>query len=192
MIKADILLKNILNIEPNNFIALNIFGILQIIQNKHESAIAYFDSTINLKPDYFEAWYNKGNALQDLKRYDEAINHYEITLSIDDPTAFALLRIGECHLKLRNDELGIKFLKKAIHEDPLLDKSWLALCGHYIRNKSYAKVLHYIKKAIKISQKQLLGIQDLSISDVNYILSEAKQFISLNKSKNRIQHNEIR
>ena len=42
-----------------------------------------------------------------------------------------------------------------------------------------------IKKAIKISQKHLLGIQDLSISDVNYILSEAKQFISLNKSKNK-------
>ena len=41
------------------------------------------------------------------------------------------------------------------------------------------------KKAIKISQKHLLGIQNLSISDVKYILSEAKQFISLNRSKNK-------
>ena len=32
-----------------------------------------------------------------------------------------------------------------------------------------------VKKAIKISQKHLLGIQDLSISDVNFILYEAKQ-----------------
>ena len=40
-------------------------------------------------------------------------------------------------------------------------------------------------KAIKISKKHLLGIQDLSISDVNFILSEAKQFINLNKSKNK-------
>jgi aspartate carbamoyltransferase catalytic subunit len=40
-------------------------------------------------------------------------------------------------------------------------------------------------KAVKISQKHLLGIQDLSISDVNYILSEAKQFINLNRSKNK-------
>ena len=40
-------------------------------------------------------------------------------------------------------------------------------------------------KDIKISQKHLLGIQDLSISDVNLILSEAKKFISLNKSKNK-------
>ena len=38
------------------------------------------------------------------------------------------------------------------------------------------------KKAVKISQKNLLGIQNLSISDINLILEEAKQFISLNKS----------
>ena len=41
------------------------------------------------------------------------------------------------------------------------------------------------KKAIKISQKHLLGIQDLSINDVNLILEEAKTFIKLNKSKNK-------
>ena len=40
-------------------------------------------------------------------------------------------------------------------------------------------------KAVKISQKHLLGIQDLSISDVNFILSEAKQFIKLNRSENK-------
>ena len=39
--------------------------------------------------------------------------------------------------------------------------------------------------AIKISQKHLLGIQDLSITDVKLILDEAKKFISLNKSKNK-------
>ncbi len=42
-----------------------------------------------------------------------------------------------------------------------------------------------INKAIKISQKHLLGIQDLSINDVNLILEEASSFIDLNKSKNK-------
>ena len=41
------------------------------------------------------------------------------------------------------------------------------------------------EKAIKISQKHLLGIQDLSIKDIHLILDEAKKFISLNKSKNK-------
>ena len=40
-------------------------------------------------------------------------------------------------------------------------------------------------KAIKISQKHLLGIQDLSVNDVNIILNEAQSFISINRSKNK-------
>ena len=38
-------------------------------------------------------------------------------------------------------------------------------------------------RAIKISQKHLLGIQDLSINDVNFILEEAKSFIKLNQTE---------
>ena len=40
-------------------------------------------------------------------------------------------------------------------------------------------------KAIKISQKHLLGIQDLSINDINLILDESQTFIKLNQSKNK-------
>ena len=40
-------------------------------------------------------------------------------------------------------------------------------------------------KAIKISQKHLLGIQDLSVNDINYILDESEAFIKLNQSKNK-------
>ena len=40
-------------------------------------------------------------------------------------------------------------------------------------------------KAVKISQNHLLGIQDLSFSEVSYILDEAKDFIKLNKSSSK-------
>ncbi len=42
-------------------------------------------------------------------------------------------------------------------------------------------------KAIKISQKHLLGIQDLSINDVHLILDESQGFIKLNQSKIKIK-----
>ena len=42
-----------------------------------------------------------------------------------------------------------------------------------------------INQAIKISQKHLLGIQDLSINDVNLILDEANSFIKVNQSNNK-------
>ena len=45
-------------------------------------------------------------------------------------------------------------------------------------------------KAIKISQKHLLGIQDLSVSDINNILDESETFIKLNQypSNNLLLH----
>ena len=45
------------------------------------------------------------------------------------------------------------------------------------------------KKAIKISQKHLLGIQDLSVSDVKTILNEASKFIELNNGNKRVESN---
>ena len=44
-----------------------------------------------------------------------------------------------------------------------------------------------IKKlqAVKISQPHLLGIQNLSIGDINLILKESKNFIKLNKSSSK-------
>jgi len=40
-------------------------------------------------------------------------------------------------------------------------------------------------QAVKISQNHLLGIQNLSISDVNLILEESKSFVKLNKSASK-------
>ena len=40
-------------------------------------------------------------------------------------------------------------------------------------------------KAVKIEQNHLLGIQDISFSQVSEILDQAKTFITLNKSDSK-------
>ena len=40
-------------------------------------------------------------------------------------------------------------------------------------------------KAVKIEQNHLLGIQDLSFSQITQILDQAKTFITLNKSSSK-------
>ena len=40
-------------------------------------------------------------------------------------------------------------------------------------------------KAVKIDQNHLLGIQDLSFSQITEILKQAKTFITLNKSSSK-------
>jgi tetratricopeptide (TPR) repeat protein len=86
-------------------------------------------------------------------RYEEAIECYEQTINLDDPTSYALLRIGKCHEKLGNRTEAMKFFNQTVHEDPLLDKGWIAITDFYIREKNYQKALFYVNKALAIDDQ---------------------------------------
>ena len=47
-----------------------------------DEALASYDRALALKPDYAEAFYNRGNALQELKRTDEAVASYDRALAL--------------------------------------------------------------------------------------------------------------
>ena len=55
-----------------------------------EEALASYDKAIALKPDYAEAFNNRGIALRQLKRFDEALASYDkaIALKPDYADAF--------------------------------------------------------------------------------------------------------
>jgi tetratricopeptide (TPR) repeat protein len=78
---------------------------------------------------------------------------YNRTIELDDPTSYALLRIGKCHEKLGNKSLALKFYNKTVHEDPLLDKGWIAITDFYFRQKNYQKALFFVNKALNIDNQ---------------------------------------
>ena len=123
---------------------------------EYEKALIAFDFAI-ISDDYFiGAYLEKGKVLEKLKRYNEAIENYKITLELDDPTSFALLRIGKCFEKLGCDDLAIQHYSQTVHEDPLLDKGWIAITDFYMRKKNYPKALYYTNKAIGIDSENVM------------------------------------
>ena len=77
-------------------------------------------------------------------------------MDLDDPTSFAYLRIGKCYEKLGLDELALKNYRQTVHEDPLLDKGWIAITDFFFKKKNYQKALYYINKAINIDGENVL------------------------------------
>jgi len=122
----------------------------------YEKALAAFDFAIISDEYFIGAYLEKGKVLEKLKRYNEAIENYRITLELDDPTSFALLRIGKCFEKLGSDDLAIQHFSKTVHEDPLLDKGWIAITDFYMRKRNYQKALYYTNKAISIDGENVL------------------------------------
>jgi tetratricopeptide (TPR) repeat protein len=66
------------------------------------------------------------------------------------------LRIGKCYEKLGNKVEALKYFNKTVHEDPLLDKGWIAITDYYVRQKNYQKALFYVNKALAIDDQNRL------------------------------------
>ncbi len=122
----------------------------------YDKALAAFDFAIISDDSFVGAYLEKGKVLEKKKLYHEAIENYKITLALDEPTSFALLRIGHCHEKLGNNDLAVQYFYKTVHEDPLLDKGWIAITKFYNKQQNYQKALFYINKAINIDAENVL------------------------------------
>jgi hypothetical protein len=56
-----------------------------------------------------------------------------------------LLRIGKCYERLGNKALALKYFNQTVHEDPLLDKGWIAITDFmYVKiiKKHYLSIKH--------------------------------------------------
>ena len=149
-------LNNFLDKNPYSEIGWHQLGKQYFDLKEYKKALTAFDFAI-ISDDYFVgAYLEKGKVLEKLGRFNEAIENYTITLDLEDPTSFAYLRIGKCHEKLGQVDLALKNYRQTVHEDPLLDKGWIAITDFYISNKNFPKALYYINKAINIDEENVL------------------------------------
>ncbi|MGB7787116.1 MAG: tetratricopeptide repeat protein [Salinimicrobium sp.] len=149
-------LNSFLDRNPYSEVAWHQLGKQYFDLKNYKKALTAFDFAI-ISDDYFiGAYLEKGKVLEKLGRYNEAIENYKITLDLDDPTSFAYLRIGKCYEKLGVDELALKNYRQTVHEDPLLDKGWIAITDFFYKKENYQKALYYINKAINIDGENVL------------------------------------
>jgi len=143
-------LTNYIDTNPYCEVAWHQLGRQYFVLNKFKEALKAFDYAVVIDESFIGGYLEKAKTLEELERFEEAIQNYLITLELDDPTAFVCVRIGECYQKLGDLDTATKYFKKAVHEDPLLDKAWLLLTNLFQEEKEYQKALYYITKALHI------------------------------------------
>jgi tetratricopeptide (TPR) repeat protein len=90
----------------------------------YESAIASYDKAIEVKPDYHEAWSNRGNSLSNLGRYEEAIASYDKAIEVKPDCHEAWNNRGFSLNNLGRDEEAIASYDKAIEVKPDYHNAW--------------------------------------------------------------------
>ena len=149
-------LNHYLDKNPYSEVAWHQLGKQYFTLKDYKKAVAAFDFAIISDDTFVGAYLEKGKVLEKQHNYVEAIENYKITLALDEPTSFALLRIGSCHEKLGQFDLAVQYYYKTVHEDPLLDKGWIAITKFYNKQQNYQKALYYINKAINIDGDNVL------------------------------------
>ncbi len=80
-------------------------------------AIDDYDKAIKLKPDYINAYVDRGNAKSDLKKYKQAINDYNKAIELDSNYLSAYLNRGVAKGILKNYKGAINDFNKIIKTD---------------------------------------------------------------------------
>ena len=81
-------------------------------------AIASYDKALEIKPDKHEAWYNRGNALGKLGKWEEAIASYDKALEFKPDDTSAFYNKACCYALNGQVDSSIQNLQRAINLNP--------------------------------------------------------------------------
>ncbi|MGB3592391.1 MAG: tetratricopeptide repeat protein [Nonlabens sp.] len=143
-------LKGHIDKRPYNKVAWHQLGKQYLELCELEKGLEAFEYAIISDDLFIGAYFEKGKILERLGRFTEAIEVYSITLTIDDPTAFAYHRMALCHQKI-GDRINAKnFYKKALEEDPLLTVAWVDMIDFYLELDQIQTALKYVEQATEL------------------------------------------
>src|SRR5262245_17262741 len=80
--EAEPLYRKVLQAQPRHFDSLNLLGVLHYQRGQHSDAVRLIDAALKVNPNVAAAHNNRGAALNELKRYDEAAASYGRAISL--------------------------------------------------------------------------------------------------------------
>ena len=114
--KAERLCRKLLKSYPKSLLVINVLGAALTSQGKFKNALQTYNKVIQLKPDYAEAYFNRGVVFQELGKLQKAVDSYNqaIKLKLDYAQAFnnlglALQALGEHNKAVNSYNKAIKF-----------------------------------------------------------------------------------
>lgn len=112
-------LKEIVAIDPADFLAWAKLGTLYFADKSLNEAEAAFRKSLELKVEYTPAWLYMGNIRTSQKQFEAAIQIFNHALELEPKSARIYQLLGEAYLQAKQGSLGVEALNKAIELDPI-------------------------------------------------------------------------
>ncbi len=117
--RAVALLKQIVTLDPTDFVAWAKLGSIYQDKKSYTEALAAYKKSLEQKIDYTPAWINVGMIRIAQKEYEAAIAVLEQAAEFDSKSARVFQLLGETYLQTRQGTLGVEALNNALLLDPI-------------------------------------------------------------------------
>lgn len=134
--EAERLYRQILQIDPRNFFACHMLGILRSQQGRNDEALELIGAAVKISPGSTEALSNYGNVLTILGRLKEALAAFDRAVAVGPPYAETLTNRANILFRLKRPQEALDGYQAALRLKPNLLE---ALVGS-------ANVLRYLKR----------------------------------------------
>jgi predicted O-linked N-acetylglucosamine transferase (SPINDLY family) len=150
LVNAKVLLLKILDIEPDNFDALNIIGVINGKENKHAEAIIFFKKAQKIRPDNNLVNFNLGKALSESGNDLDAIEYYKIAIRLDKNHLGSWLNFGKSLHQLERYDEALSYYDQAIKLKPDYLESHYNKANTLKILKRYDEAIIHYSQAIKL------------------------------------------
>lgn len=125
-------------------------GNQQFEAGNYQGAIDCWDRALSIKPDFYEAWTNRGLAMSNLRRYEEAVACYDRALAILSDYDIAWSNRGFALKNLNRYEEALACYDRALEIQPHFYDPWLNRGTLLAGNGRYEEALASYEKAVAI------------------------------------------
>jgi len=160
-LKAESLAKSLLTKNVKDYQLCNIYGLILLKLHKTEGAISYFQKSIHIKSDFFEAHFHLLQLLYDLKKYDEAILQSKECLKINSKSIGTLLLLGNLYNKLNQEKESEKYFHEILKIDSKDSNAYYSLGNLYKKRADYEKAIDNYKLAIQFNKNYFAAYNNL-------------------------------
>ena len=108
----------ILKAQPNHFDSLHLLGVIYFQRRNYAESVRQIDLALKIKPKAASAHNNRGNALRELKRLEEALASYDEALALKPDYAEAFSNRGNALRELKRLEEAVASYDQAVALKP--------------------------------------------------------------------------
>ncbi|NBD15478.1 MAG: tetratricopeptide repeat protein, partial [Cyanobacteria bacterium] len=161
--EAELLYEQVLEVfpqhcsEPDSLeqeyrpIVIGNLGHLFEQQGKLEAAAEHYQQTLQLKPDYAEAYYNLGNVYQKQSKLDTAIDSYQQALKLKPDYAEAYYKLGNTFQKQGKLDAAVESYQQALKLKPDYAEAYNNLGNILLSQGQLRSAIESYQQALKLN-----------------------------------------